>query len=134
LIEFRPLTLGEVTEQDLEGVKKAVNAHVYPPNLERIKDFIANGAAHIWRFSLNGEWKGVVVVQLRKDAHNSDIFIWLVGGSEMRDNVEYMEEVIAEYGRYHGAKFIRSHVMDHILKDALIRGYKKEFTCIVKEI
>lgn len=134
LIEFRPLTIGEITEDDLHGLEMGIAANPCRPTMKQVKASIAKGESVVWRFSKDGEWKGVILILVRLEQEIPDIFAWLVGGSEFKENIPYLEGVMVEYAKLIGVKFLRSHAMEHIVRHMKPFGYKEEYVCIVKEI
>jgi hypothetical protein len=123
-----------MTEDDLSGIEKAVAANPCRPSIEQVKASLTRGESVLWRFSKDGEWKGVVLVLLRLEQETPDLFVWLIGGSEFKKNIKYLEQVLVEYGKLMGAKFIRGHAMAHVARNLVSLGYREEYVCVAKEI
>jgi hypothetical protein len=133
LTEFKLITLPEVTEEDLDNLKKALTSDWLGQSIENVRDTILDGRALIWRYK-SEEGSGIILTQEYVGTEKKELFIWYMGGKGMQPYGDYISEVLEEFCRIRGLEKVCALVKPGVERFLRQFGYRVDKHLISKEV
>lgn len=133
LIEFKIITLPEVTDKDVENIKKAIASDTMGQSLENVERSIRSGETLLWRWS-SPEGDGVLMTQEYAGTKEMEMFIWYLGGAGLKNHGVYITNVLEEFCRLRGLCRITAIVKPGIHRFLQRFGYGIDRYLISKEV
>jgi hypothetical protein len=113
VIEFYPLPLGQIELEDLRWLHKSLGGE----EPDAVREQLLDGRAIMWRYrDSDNSGRGIVVLQEFTD----EIFIWHLGGINIRPGMFFIIDTIAEFAKARGRKRVRC-----LAPKALLKTYKR---------
>ena len=136
LISFRPLALDEITETDIKELRKAIESGPIGQVEvcgEQAKQDLIHGRAEMWR--LESEHGNVIfLLQEIVDRGEKSLFVSYMAGKGLTVHGSFVDQVITEYGRTRGCRYIRSLSLPVIARYLKRFGYEPVMFNMRKEI
>lgn len=127
VIEFYPLPLDKIDEEDLKWLKKALKDE----SPDAVREQLLDGRAVLWRYcDEERRGRGVVLVQELYD----EIFLWHVGGINLRPGMIYILDTMAEFAKLRGKQSVRCLVPKALLKPYARAGMKLQYYMLRREV
>ena len=133
LTEFRPITLPEVTEEDMSNLKKALDSDPLGQSPENVRDSILRGETLFWRYK-SDDGSAAILTQEVHGTEAGELFIWYVGGKGIRSNGGYITEVLEEFAKLRGLIKVTSLSSPGMSRFLRKFGYKVAMHYMSKEI
>lgn len=127
MIEFYPLPLDKITDEDLKWLIKSLK----DDKPDAVRQGLLDGSAVLWRYvDSDRSGRGVVVLQEFVD----EMYIWHLGGINIRPGMFHVIETVAAFAKLKGKTSVRCLAPKALLKTYARLGLEIENYMLRKEI